>query len=392
MQTKILLFVDYYLPGFKAGGPLRTISNMTEQLSDQLDFFILTRDRDLGDVAPYTTVKIDQWSEVGKARIYYASSAGRGLSSIRARIREIAPDVIYLNSFFSIDTARCLYLRRRKLIGATPFVLAPRGEFSSGALDLKRHKKILYIRLMKSLGLCRGLLWQASSEWEKQDIQRVMGASAPIEVAPDLPLPDAPEDSLSSAAPGRAKVAGEARLIFLSRISPKKNLLFALELLGQIKGKASLDIYGPLEGAGYWQKCEQLMARLPANVEARYCGTVAPDQARETFSQYDFFLFPTLGENFGHVILESLTAGCPVLLSDRTPWRDLHECEAGWDLPLEREDEWRCVLQECVDMPAQTYDKMSDAATTRAREFTDDSGVVESNLALFERAVNRKEK
>ena len=48
-----------------------------------------------------------------------------------------------------------------------------------------------------------------------------------------------------------------------------------------------------------------------------------PDQIQDTFAQYDGFILPTLGENFGHVIAESLSAGCPVICSQHTPWTEV---------------------------------------------------------------------
>ena len=50
--------------------------------------------------------------------------------------------------------------------------------------------------------------------------------------------------------------------------------------------------------------------------------------------KHHVFLFPTLGENFGQVILEAMTAGCAILISDATPWRGLQEKGYGWELPL----------------------------------------------------------
>src|SRR5690606_23072653 len=64
----ILTFVHYYLPGYKSGGPVRTIANMVEHLSDQLDFWIVTSDRDALDSDPYPNVTIDAWNAVGKDR------------------------------------------------------------------------------------------------------------------------------------------------------------------------------------------------------------------------------------------------------------------------------------------------------------------------------------
>ena len=79
----------------------------------------------------------------------------------------------------------------------------------------------------------------------------------------------------------------------------------------------------------------RLIGNMPANVTVNYAGEIHPDQVESTLRTFDLFLFPTHGENYGHVIREALSAGVPALLSDRTPWRGLEEKNAGADLPLD---------------------------------------------------------
>ena len=40
-KLNILIFADYYLPGFKAGGPIKTLSNLVDQLGDEFHFISL---------------------------------------------------------------------------------------------------------------------------------------------------------------------------------------------------------------------------------------------------------------------------------------------------------------------------------------------------------------
>src|SRR5208282_1341205 len=115
---------------------------------------------------------------VGKAQVFYASEIS--LWSLRRRVREVNPDVIYLNSFFSRLTIGTLLLRKVGLLPFAAVVLAPRGEFSPGALELKRPRKLLYRAVARAIGLCRGVLWQASSPRDEQQIRAVVarGGSA----------------------------------------------------------------------------------------------------------------------------------------------------------------------------------------------------------------------
>ena len=113
-----------------------------------------------------------------------------------------------------------------------------------------------------------------------------------------------------------------------------KNLDYALRVLAQVRTQVRFSIYGPIEVVTYWEECQKLMAELPANVEVNYCGSIEHDNVVATISELDLFFLPSRGENFGHVIHEALRAGLPLLISDRTPWKDLAELGVGWDLAL----------------------------------------------------------
>ena len=65
--------MDYYLPGYQAGGPIRTIANLADHLGDEFDIRIVTRDRDILGTHPYPGVNVDSWNKVGKAQVMYAS-------------------------------------------------------------------------------------------------------------------------------------------------------------------------------------------------------------------------------------------------------------------------------------------------------------------------------
>jgi hypothetical protein len=52
-MNRLLIFSDYYLPGFKAGGPIRSISNLCDSLKDEYEVYVVTRDRDLGSNEVY---------------------------------------------------------------------------------------------------------------------------------------------------------------------------------------------------------------------------------------------------------------------------------------------------------------------------------------------------
>ena len=378
---KILILRAYYLPGYKSGGPIRTIANLVDRLGDELEFKIVTADRDSGDGKPYPNINVNNWNRVGKADVFYMSPKKRSLRDFRKLLCSTDYNILYLNSFFSPHfTIKPLLLRKLRLILDRPLVVAPRGEFSPGALGLKSFKKRVYMTVAKALGLYKDIIWQASSEHEELYIRRWFGRNARVMVAPNLPPLLNTADELVVVS---YKTKGCLKIIFLSRISRMKNLDGALEMLKGLKGKVEFNIYGPMEDKTYWAECRKIISRLPVNIDVRYCGSVEHDKVGVAMREHDLFFLPTLGENFGHVILEALCAGCPVLISDQTPWRDLEEKGVGWDLPLDQPELFREVLQRCVDMNNEEYVKWSERAWEYGLQVTKDDKVVEQNRRLF---------
>ncbi len=107
-----------------------------------------------------------------------------------------------------------------------------------------------------------------------------------------------------------------------------------MERLEGIQGKVELTIAGPIEDANYWQECMDTLSQQP-NIEFSQVGSVPHSAIHDLLSKHHIFAPPTLGENFGHAIIEAFDAGLGVLISDRTPWRNLERYGAGWDISLE---------------------------------------------------------
>lgn len=390
MGHRILVFVDYFLPGYRAGGPIRTIANMIAHLGSAFSFKVVTRDRDLGDGVPYPSVQLNQWNTVGNAEVFYASPATARLMGVVRLLRQTPHDLIYLNSFFSWRSAGMpLLLHRLGIVPRKPIVLAPRGEFSLGALALKSRKKRLYIRVTAWLGMYRNVCWQASSDHEADDIRRTLGrVVGKVIVAPNLlpPLVPVSTNDPDGLAVSEPLSCASLRLVFLSRISPKKNLAFLLQLLAEVKVPVSLAIYGPPEDQVYWKQCESLMAGLPSHVSACHAGILSPEQVQAALAQNDLFVFPTLGENFGHVIFEALKAGVPVLLSDQTPWQTTQD-GAVQTLPLVDTAPWCAAIQAYAGLPEAQRQQRRQAAGRMAKDMMNNVDRLEANRQLFQEAL-----
>lgn len=342
-----LVFASYYLPGYKAGGPIQSLANLVSQLGDDMAFRIVTADRDAGDIAPYADIKPGAWLQVGKAQVRYLAPDERRLGTIARILSETPHDLLFLNSFFDPKfTTLPLLARRLNLAPRKPVLLAPRGEFSPGALELKAWKKRGFMSLARLVGLYRQVHWLASTEQEAADIRREFGGSG-ISIASDLPSANWASLRRQPRTPG-----APLRVVFLSRISPMKNLDFALRVLGKVGVPVVFDIFGPKEDTDYWKRCMALAAKVPDCVKVSYRGSLTPPEVIETLAQYDLFFLPTKGENFGHVIAEAILAGTRLLISDQTPWRALAASEVGYDLPLHDIERYVRAIEREFAVPA----------------------------------------
>tara|TARA_Y200000002_G_scaffold356021_1_gene337462 strand:+ start:4514 stop:5686 length:1173 start_codon:yes stop_codon:yes gene_type:complete len=366
-RPKILCFISHYLPGYKSGGPLKSIYNLSEHLNDHFEFLIITSDRDFKDKKPYKSIKINRWNKVGKVKIFYASRSFMTIKNLSKLINNTNHNILYLNSFFNFYFTT-LPLIVRKFLSNTeiPCVVAPRGEFSPEALKIKFLKKKTYKLISNFFGLYDQINWQASCKNEYREIllnQSIKNKY--IKIAPDLPIKLRHLDKFTLRK--YKKKRGFLKIVFLSRINPMKNLDYLIKVLKKIKKEVSLDIYGPVEDEKYWSNCLNLMTELPLNINVVYKGTAIPNKINIILSQYDLFILPSRGESYGHVVLESLIAGTPVVVSDKTPWKKKKDSITV--LSLKSEKKWVNEIEKYVDFEGDKLLKRRVSAINFAKRY-----------------------
>lgn len=348
MKKKILIMISRYSPGHKEGGPIRSMINLTNEFSDAYDFYILTHDRDHGDIFPYENIKVGAWNTFGNVNVYYANYKDFNHHLIRRL--SLDKDIIYLCGPYYHYTRITLLL---KVLGVIkkPIVIASMGSFSRGALQLKKWKKMTYLALTRFFGFYRNIYWSVSSEFEHQDLNRVFGEkTSQVYVAEDLPRKYLQEPLFPR------KPKGTIHIIFISRISRIKNLDYVIDIVSQLRGDIKFSIYGYIEDQKYWSSCLKKLVAFPHNVTWSVHGEVSTEDVLKVFEQSDVFLFPTMSENYGHVIYESMASATVPIISDQTPWKDFNQLECGSVIPLHDKEQFINVCQTFIDMDEMTFD------------------------------------
>ncbi len=150
--------------------------------------------------------------------------------------------------------------------------------------------------------------------------QRMPGLDAAL-IPNGVEIPPPPED--------RAwRPDGRLRLMFLSRLAPKKGLEGLFEALTRLPDHVTLDIYGTGD-ADYSRSLETIVEQRGLSARVRFLGHCTGEDKIAAFEKADLFVLPSHSENFGIVIAESLVHGVPVVTTTMTPWAEIEDVGCG---------------------------------------------------------------
>lgn len=207
-------------------------------------------------------------------------------------------------------------------------VTMPRGTLSEWALQRSKWKKKVISLLGQRRTLAKTDMFVATCNEEYREI-RAYGFKQPVAVIPNgVEVDDEP--------PRGGK---ERRLIFLSRIHPKKGIDLLLRVWQSIQSEFpgwSLSIVGPDQHA-YAQSLKDLSSELGCE-RVTFVGELKGQQKIDYLASSAVLVLPTHSENFGMVVAEALAAGTPVICSHGAPWEGLAEMKCGWWIPLSLND------------------------------------------------------
>lgn len=354
-KKNIVVLIDWFLPGNKAGGPVKSVYSMLTLLEAYFNFSVITTNNDLGSPKPYDGIELDIWTNYNGIPVYYFSKENLNADNLVRAINSCNPDLIYLNSFWSYNFS-ILPLRLKKAGKLnSKIVLAPRGMLGKGALSIKPIKKKIFLAFLKIIKLHSAIVFHAATQDEEKEI-RVFFKDNEVRIAPNL--------NTTALVKQRSikKEKGELKLFYLSRISRVKNLHFALEVLQSLKTYALItyDIYGANEDEGYWNECKEIIKTLPPNIKVNYKGELSFDQVQPTILYYHFLFLPTLNENFGHSIAETLKSACPVIISTATPWTEVNQKECGYAIQLTDKNAFCDTIIKATALSGDEYQKISE--------------------------------
>ncbi|HLK62889.1 MAG TPA: glycosyltransferase family 4 protein [Bryobacteraceae bacterium] len=160
-----------------------------------------------------------------------------------------------------------------------------------------------------------------------------------------------------------ARAQGRLKLLFVGSITQRKGIRYLLEALRLLDTRqVEVTVCG-------WAVDDLMLFRGFEDV-VKVCPSASAVELSEAYASSDLFVFPSLAEGFGHVLLEAMAAGLPVAATTRTAAPDLiRNGDEGFVI----EPESASAIAEAIEwalVHRARLRAMGTAARERAREFT----------------------
>ena len=380
LNNKIIIFTDWYVPGNKAGGPIQSVYNMAQLLSKSFDVKIVTRNKDYQSATPYQNINFDTWQTIETNHsVLYLSEQQVNFKRIKTLVKENKGNILFINGLFSF------YFSFLPLIFSLVFnckktFVAVRGMLHQSALSVKPSKKYLFLAFARGFGLYKSCTLISSSINETKEIINVLGPKVKVQEIANIPLLI---NELYFNKKEFKSQNHELRVLFLGRISQEKNPITLLKALNLFEKPCNVTFCGSQNNLDYFNTFKSLFDNLPNHIQKTYIQELPHEQIKSLFLETDVMVLPSLGENFGHAIFESLAFSTPVIVGNNTIWNHLEEQKIGFEIEPLSHLQLLEKLNLISDFTQSQYEDYQNNAFQKALNFYHSNNFEENYNKLF---------
>jgi len=321
---RILFLTPSYKPAYVYGGPTISVSQLAEALAacgHSVTVYTTTAngntelDVPLARAIQMEGVEVYYFKRITRDHSHISPSLWKHLSGSVKKF-----DVVHLHSWWSILIMGAAMICKRNGVG---YIISPRGMLASYTFSHQKNtlKKTIHSLFGKNL-LAKSIL-HATTLQEWNDCHMVLPEWKGFILPNLVELPDASEKTLYV----QKKIL---TIGFLSRIDRKKGIEYMLNALAKVKFEFRFLIAGTGD-TDYINSLKELCVKLGIEQKVEWCGWMDREKKFWFLEQLDLFVLTSFNENFANAVIESLSVGCPVLVSKYVGLSDyVQEKGLGW--------------------------------------------------------------
>jgi glycosyltransferase involved in cell wall biosynthesis len=319
---KILFIVPSYKPAFIYGGTIVVIAKLAEQLvllGHDVTVYTTTAngksELEVSTGAPVDVdgVKVLYFKRITKDHTHASTDLWRYLNKT---VKDF--DVVHIHSWWSLLVIGAAWVCNRNNVRP---ILSPHGMFSDYILNTNNSSKKKLIHSVLGKRLLKKSILHVSTDMELEECRRIIpgwkGAIIPNLV-------------------NLSKINYERRnnspftIGFLSRVDPKKGLDILIKALSKVNFDYKLLVAGSGEDQ-YVESLKKLSDDCGNSDKIEWVGWKNGEDKFEFFSKLDLFALMSHSENFAIVVIESLSTGTPVFISENVGlYKYISEKDLGW--------------------------------------------------------------
>lgn len=352
---KILYILGSYYPA-QSGGPNNSIHWQAKYLSKEgVDVSVASLKTGLTqtDINNYN-IQLNSKSKVEGVKAYYFNYFFNRYLSFKFYIWLIFNinkfDFIQLTSyFFPITWFSALICNITK----TPFSIAPRGELEDNAIKFNRPIKIILHKIFLKFLYGKVKFIMVTSIQELEFSKKYFNEKMIFELIPNY---------IEISKIGKlleVDILKKKNILYLGRLHPKKgiaNLIKAYFSLNESIINSHLLLITGTGELNYVNSLKELVDSSKYNERVIFLGHKQGVEKEKIYKQSKVLVLPSYSENFGNVVLESLSHSTPVISSKYTPWKSLEENKCGFWVE-NSPNELAAKLKDLLTMEDQKYIK-----------------------------------
>jgi glycosyltransferase involved in cell wall biosynthesis len=376
---KILQINASYKPAYIYGGPTMSVSKLSEQIvkaGHSLHVFTTTANGKAElPVVLNTTIDVDGVSVTYFKRITkdHSHFSPALLARLWHEVKQC--DIVHIHAWWNLVSVLSCFIA---VVKGVKVVVSPRGTLSAYSFNYRNSfsKKLLHQLIGKKL-LDQSFI-HATSPNEQKALSELIKPVQFFDIPNFVQLPPYEEVNIPLE-PNCLK------LLFLSRIDEKKGLDILLNALSAITISYRLTIVGD-GNEQYINGLKQLAEQKGISENLTWLGFQHSNKF-ELYKQHDLFILPSHDENFGNVVIESLSMGTAVLISTHVGLADyVSTNNLGWVFNLD-ELSLKNTINEAARQPDKLMQIRNDAPLQVRADFNEEK-LTQQYIAMYDQILN----